>query len=116
MVEIKPIDNYYNYLLTSYKQDNAKLLSGGFIEFYKDIFEKIINNNNNLDIQYSLKIIDSIQLNLRPNEEDLYIIAIYVTILSMQMNINNNKREQLVKFLEKNFNHIIKHTVNKYFI
>ena len=117
MVEIIQIlSNNYNFLLTNYKLDSTKKPKSRFMEIYKDIYKKILIDNNNLDIQHYLKIIDSIQLSIQPNEEDLYLIATNGTILAMQMNTNPNKREQFVKFIENNFKNIIKHDVIHFYI
>ena len=112
------INQIEEYILESYKIDSSKAPSHKFKELYKNTFIKLINDNDNLDIQQFFKIIDTIQLeeyseivNSNNNEIDLlYIKALYITILSLQMNLNANKKEIFIKFIEKNLG-IFKHEV-----
>lgn len=103
--------NKYNYILINYKMDSTKIPSSHFHEIYKEFFEKIINEKENLDLQNYLKIIDSHQINVSQlDSNDFYIITTNLTLLALQMNINSNKRELFSRFIEKSINNL-KHEV-----
>ena len=103
--------NKFNYILINYKLDSTKIPSSQFHEIYKEFFERIINEKENLDLQNYLKMIDSFQININQlDSNDLYIITTNLTLIALQMNINSNKRELYSRFIEKNINYL-KHEV-----
>ena len=101
----------FEYLTNDYKLDSTKNPTNQLTKLLQQLFDKIIFNNENLDIQYNLKLIDSIELSINQiNSEDLYSITTFLSVVSLQMNYNPSKKEVFTKFIEKNLNNL-KHEV-----
>lgn len=101
--------NPINYLIDNYKLDSTKNPINQLNLLYQELYEKIIYNNENLDIHHNLKLIDSIQMNLG-NSDDIYVVTTFLTVIALQMNYNQIKKEIFIKFIERNINSL-KHEV-----
>jgi len=103
--------NKFEYLNTNYKLDSTKNPTNLLTKLYQQLYEKIVFNNENLDIQFNLRLIDSIEISVNQiDSEDLYSITAFLSVLSLQMNYNSSKKEVFTKFIEKNLN-CLKHEV-----
>ena len=101
----------FDYLSNDYKLDSTKNPTNQLTKLFQQLFEKIIFNNENLDIQLNLKLIDSIDLSINQiNSEDLYSITTFLSVISLQINYNPSKKELFTKFIEKNLSSL-KHEV-----
>jgi hypothetical protein len=106
----------FNYLVNDYKLDSTKNPTNQLTKLFQQHFEKIIFNNENLDFQYNLKLIDSIEISVNQiNSEDLYSITTFLSVISLQMNYNPSKKEFFTGFIEKNLNSL-KHEVTSQLI
>lgn len=95
-----------------FKIDSTKGPNSSFINEKKYFLEKLLTDQENLDIQHYMKNIDTIVIgNEKLETSDPYLINLYLMIVAIQGNHNPNKRDNFLKVLEKfrpNLNHEVR--------
>ena len=113
MVEKNGNVGIVQYLLSNYKMDSNGQ-SNKSNEINRNLFTKIVNNNDNLDIQLYLKLIDNITLNdiqqVSKDDGDLNLKIVYLLVFALQSYKNEEKKGKFASFLSNNINSL-KHEV-----